>query len=71
MPRINAKVPGLFKDELGGDIITEFVGLRAKLYCVNSVKGEIKKAKGVSKAVVKRMRINNYNTALFTDNGYH
>ena len=29
---INKKVVGMFKDEVGGRQISEFVGLRAKLY---------------------------------------
>lgn len=55
LPRVNKKVPGLFKDELNGDIMTEFVGLRSKMYCVKSRGVEkMKKAKGVKKYVLKK-----------------
>lgn len=55
IPRVNKKVPGLFKDELNGEILTEFVGLRSKMYCVKSEGVEkMKKAKGVKKYVLKK-----------------
>lgn len=55
MPRVNKKVPGLFKDELNGEIMTEFVGLRSKMYCVRADRVEkMKKAKGVKKYVLKQ-----------------
>ena len=64
---INKKVPGKFKDELGGKIITEFVGLRPKLYSfvtMNNV--EEKKCKGIRKTVVKnKISFNNYKKCLF------
>lgn len=52
--RKNKKIPGLFKDELNGNIMTEFVGLRAKCYSVRSLdeKSYLKKAKGVKKYVL-------------------
>lgn len=61
----NKKIPGLFKDELNGNIMTEFVGLRAKCYAMRSLNTktlssssshneEIKRAKGVKKNVLKR-----------------
>lgn len=62
MPLVNKKVPGLFKDELKSKIMTEFVGLRSKMYSVKideieMVDGvekvkEIKRAKGVKKYIL-------------------
>lgn len=67
IPIVNNKIPGLFKDEMGGELITEFIGLRAKLYCIKTEKDEIKKAKGVSKSVVKSLKIKNYLDCLLDD----
>ena len=50
----NNKMLGKFKDEAGGKIIEEFVGLRAKLYSLKMFEGkEIKKCKGVKRVVVE------------------
>ena len=50
----NKKVPGLFKDELGGKIITEFVTLRPKAYLyLDDYGNDHKKGKGTKKCVVK------------------
>lgn len=62
--RHNKKVPGKFKDELNGEIVTEVVGMRSKCYAVRTkinkkkkdkvaMKNIIKKAKGVKKNVLK------------------
>ena len=52
----NKKVIGLMKDELEGNIITEFVTLRPKIYSYLTDDGkEEKKAKGTKKYVIKRM----------------
>ena len=51
---LNNKVLGMFKDEEGGKILKEFVGLRAKLYSYKMDEGkENKRCKGIKKAVVK------------------
>ena len=50
---INKKVIGMFKDEAGGKIITEFVGLRAKNYSFVCDGTENKKCKGIKKCVTK------------------
>ena len=46
----NKNVPGLFKDELGGKIMTLFVGVRTKTYAyLIDDDSEHKKAKGTKK----------------------
>ena len=51
----NKKALGMFKDEVNGNVIEEFVGLRAKLYSYKMFEGEeSKKCKGVKKSVVKK-----------------
>ena len=51
----NKKVIGLMKDELGGNIVTEFVALRPKSYSyLTEDCKEDKKAKGTKKCVIKR-----------------
>ena len=56
----------MFKDELGGKIMTEFCALRAKAYSYLMEDGsEHKKAKGTKKCVVKReLRFENYKESL-------
>ena len=49
---MNKKVIGLMKDELGGEIMSEFVALRSKLYSFRKL--DDKKCKGIKKCVVKR-----------------
>ena len=65
---INKKVLGMFKDEEGGKIIKEFVGLRAKLYSYKMDEGkENKRCKGIKKAVVeKSITHEDYKTCLQT-----
>ena len=50
----NKKVIGLMKDELGGQIMKKFVGLRAKTYSYVKDNDEDKKAKWTKKCVIKR-----------------
>ena len=54
---VNKKVPGKFKDEMGGEVIVSYVGLRPKLYSyVTLSEKEEKKAKGVKKPVIKNKK---------------
>ena len=56
MPLVNKKVLGKFKDELNGQIMEEFIGLRSKMYAYKLFENgkEDKKGKGVKKNAVQR-----------------
>jgi len=63
IPRLNKEVPGMFKNECGGQIILEFCGLRAKLHSYKMCEDgeEKKKCKGIKKTVVsKSIHFDNY-----------
>ena len=50
---INAgKIGDIFKDDMGGKPIAEFVGLAAKRYCIRMEKSDIKRNKGVPTDIV-------------------
>ena len=65
----NKKVPGIFKDELGGKIIIEVVALRPKTYAYLKDNGnDYKKAKGTKKCAIKQKIIfENYKDCLFNN----
>ena len=64
---INKKVIGMFKDELGGKIMTEFSALRAKAYAYITEDGSVhKRAKGTKKCIMKReIMFEHYKDCLF------
>ena len=58
----NKKKISFMKDELGGRIMKEFIGLRPKCYSYLTADGNVdKKAKGTKKCVIKKqIMLNNY-----------
>ena len=64
---LKKKVIGLMKDEMGGEIMEEFVSLRPKLYSHRKSGGsEGKKCKGIKKNVVKKsIMFKDYKDCLF------
>ena len=66
---MNKKKNVFFKDQLGGKITKQFVGLRAKTYaCLMDDDSEKKKAKRTKKCVLKRMlKFNDYEDCLFNN----
>ena len=67
----NKKVIGLMKDELGVEIITEFIALRPKTYSYLTDNYKIdKKAKGTKKCIIKNMiKLDDYKKCLLNDKG--
>ena len=62
----NKKVIGLMKDELGGEIITEFVTLRPKTY--SYLTDDNKEDEGTKKCVIKKMiKFDDYKKCLLND----
>ena len=71
--KTNKKVIGCFKDEAAGVPITEFVGLRSKMYSfVKDDSKGCKTAKGIKKNVVqKNINHEDYKKTLFNDKQLH
>ena len=64
---LNKKVIGLMKDELGGEIMIEFVTLRPKMNAYKTVSAESKKCKGIKKYVVRKtISFEDYKACLFS-----
>ena len=62
----NKKVIALMKDELGGEVMKEFISLRPKMYSYRVGNAEPKKCKGIKKCVVKKMiTFDDYKDCLF------
>ncbi|XP_025829852.1 uncharacterized protein LOC112904318 [Agrilus planipennis] len=66
IPRVNKKVPGLMKDELKSQILTEFISLRPKMY-IMKVDGRERtaKVKGVSLSAKRKLTFEDFQRCLF------
>ena len=68
----NKKVIGLMKDELGGEIMKEFVSLRPKMYSYRVGNSEPKKCKRIKKCIVKKtISFDDYKACLFSRERSH
>jgi len=56
----NKGVSGVFKDEMGGDVIQSIIALRPKSYSILSKNRELKKAKGVNKTAISKLSFRDY-----------
>ncbi|KAJ8933514.1 hypothetical protein NQ318_007238 [Aromia moschata] len=66
IPQANKKVLGLMKDENHGEIMTEFIGLRAKMYTYKvNHESVYKRIKGLSRPAIKRITFGDFKNCLF------
>lgn len=68
----NKKVMGKMKSETNEKCISEYCGLRSKMYAFKCDDIDEKRAKGISKAVVKKsLTLNDYKHVLFNNSQMH
>lgn len=66
IPLVNKKVLGKMKDECQGEIMTEFIGLRSKMYTFIVNSKTTKKCKGIKKSAIKsKINFSDYKNCLF------
>ena len=62
----NKKVLGKFKDEMNGNLVLEYIGLRSKMYSIKWEHGCMKTCKGINKTVNKLvLKHDMYKNSLF------
>ncbi|KAJ8933578.1 hypothetical protein NQ318_015964 [Aromia moschata] len=65
-PRLIKKVLSLMKDENHGEIMTEFIGLRAKMYTYKvNHESVYKRIKGLTRPAIKRITFEDFRNCLF------
>ena len=64
---LNKKVIVLMKDELGGEIMEEFITLRPEMYSYRTSNKESKQCKGIKKCIVRKtITFEDYKNCLFS-----